>query len=302
MRALHFFNISVPTYRLWSLQSLTECFESLIQSCNRIFPNQLSLPQVRLLKQLLLDQKFQCWPVSSIALYALRENILPLSLNTWYKYVHKLGINRPRPVSRRKKSNVSIRAQHPHQIWHADITVFTTVDQVKHYIYCVVDNYSRKILSCIAHPSVKAELRHETVADALKKVNELNSPITLITDGGPENNLKSFLGNLSHPVELRKALVDVHYSNSLIEAHNKILKYNYLYRMDIHDGTHLNIVLLKIVDDFNNRPHISLDGLTPNEAEQNIQLDRTKLSNHIQQATLERKIYNQLHRCSHCKE
>jgi hypothetical protein len=93
-------------------------------------------------------------------------------------------------------------------------------------------------------------------------------------------------------VEHRKALVDVHYSNSLIEAHNKILKYTYLYRMAIPDGDQLGIILPKIVDDFNNRPHISLGGLTPNEAEKNIMLDEIVLSNYKRQAALERKIYN----------
>jgi len=302
MRALRFFNISVATFRQWSLQSYTQCFESLTNSCNRIFPAQLSRPQVTLLKELLLDPRFQFWPVSSIALYALRENILPLSLNTWYKYVHKLGINRPRSISRRKKSNTGIRAQHPHQIWHADITIFTTPDQIKHYIYCIVDNYSRKILSCVAHSSVRAEFRRDTILKALKNMNDVKSDITLITDGGPENNLKLLFDGLSQPIEHKKALVDIHYSNSLIEAHNKILKYNYLYRMDVRDGDQLIKALLTIVDNFNNRPPISLDGLTPNEAEQNTVLDRMKLSNNIKQSTLERKIYNQLHRCKHCSE
>ncbi len=302
MRTLRFFDLSVSAFRLWSFQSATECFESLTRSCNRIFPNQLSLPQVTLLKGLLLDPKFQYWPVSSIALHALRENILALSLNTWYKYVHKLGIHRPCSLSRRKKNSVGVRADHPHQLWHADITVFTTADQIKHYIYCVVDNYSRKILTCAAYPSVKVEFRRSTIEDALNKINGLNSFITLITDGGPENDLQSFLDELSQPVAHRKALIEVHYSNSLIEAHNKILKYNYLYRMIVADGDQLNSALPKIVEDFNNRPHISLRGLTPNEAEQNITLDHAKLSNYKQQAALVRKIYNKLNRCKHCTE
>ena len=87
----------------------------------------------------------------------------------------------------------------------------------------------------------------------------------LLTDGGPENapavtGLTPLLrGRLVH----HTALVDVLYSNSLIEAHNKILKYNYLYKMTIPDGAALQKVIPGIIDDFNNRPHISLDGLTP---------------------------------------
>lgn len=150
--------------------------------------------------------------------------------------------------------------------------------------------------------SVKAEFRRASIVDALKKVKGVGSSIALITDGGPENNLKSFLRGLPYPLEHRKALVDVDYSNSLIEAHNKIIKYNYLYRMAVRDGAHLQNVLTRIVNDFNNRPHISLHGLTPNEAEQNLTLDKSKLSIYVQQATLDRKAYNRAHHCDQCKD
>ncbi|MFM9840168.1 MAG: hypothetical protein ACKVOQ_18020 [Cyclobacteriaceae bacterium] len=134
-RSLKFFDISVQTFRQWSLQSMTSCFKSAIGFCNRIYPNQLSRTEVLKIKEMLTDAQFQYWPISSIAYYALRNNILPLSLNTWYKYANKLGIVRSRPHSRRKKSNESVRATAPNQIWHADITVFIAADKIKYYIY-----------------------------------------------------------------------------------------------------------------------------------------------------------------------
>lgn len=68
--------------------------------------------------------------------------------------------------------------------------------------------------------------------------------ITFVTDGGPENNLTTGSGQT---IEHKIALVDVHYSNSMIEAHNKIVKYNYLFRMDIPDGKHLRKIFSWIV-------------------------------------------------------
>lgn len=301
-RTLRLFNISVPTFRNWSLQSFTDCFESLTRNCNRVFPNQLSRPEVLKLKGLLSDAQYQFWPVSSNALHALRNNTLPLSLNTWYKYVNKFGLSRPRPASRRKKNAFSVRAQRPHEIWHADITAFVTADHVKHYIYLVVDNFSRKILSWKIADSVKAEFRRSTIEEALGKVNNGPQNITLITDGGPENKIKAFQDSIDYPIQQKIALVDVHYSNSLIEAHNKLIKYNYLYRMDIPDEHQLLKIFPAVVDDFNNRPHVSLDGLTPNEAEQNHALDRNRLRIYVQNATQERKKYNQIHRCTHCND
>jgi putative transposase len=96
---------------------------------------------------------------------------------------------------------------------------------VKHYIYLIVDNFSRKILAWKIAGTVKAEIRRETLLEALLKENVTCPPVLLITDGGPENNLKVFLEELQPPMEHRRALVDVHYSNSIIEACNKVVKY-----------------------------------------------------------------------------
>ena len=300
-KSLRFFNLSVSTFRQWSIQSFTDCFHSLTHTCNRVYPTQLSRPQVEMLRKSLLDPAFQYWPISSIALHMLRNNILALSLNTWYKYAHKLGIIRPRPGSRRKKNAISVRALRPHQLWHADITSFVTADHVRHFIYLVADNFSRKILSWKVANIVKAAFRQDSIRQALENAARQDHRVTIITDGGPENDLHSLLNDLSCPVDHKKALVDVQYSNSLIEAHNKIIKYNYLYRMDIRNGDHLQKALAQIIDDFNARPHISLGGLTPNEAEQGLCLDRPLLSRNIRQATLERRNYNRLHQCGHCK-
>lgn len=117
-----------------------------------------------------------------------------------------------------------------------------------------------------------------------------------------ENNMETFLSSLSRPVNRKIALVDVHYSNSLIEAHNKIIKYNYLYRMDIPHGEHLRKIFPSIVENFNNRPHVSLAGLTPNEAEQNLSLNKEQLRIYTAKAAREREMYNRINQCSHCKD
>lgn len=299
-RVLKFFDVSVQTFRQWSLQSMTACFQSSLGFCNRIYPNQLARPEVLKIKEMLTNTQFQYWPISSIAYYALRNNILPLSLNTWYKYANKLGIVRSRPHSRRMKSNESVRATAPNQIWHADITVFITADKIKHYIYLVVDNFSRKILSWKVTDSVSAVTRQKTLLDALQKENVSDPAVLLITDGGPENNLKVFLEEMQLPMEHRRALIDVRYSNSIVEASNKTLKYNYLYKKEIENGEQLIEWMEWSVDDFHNRPHISHQGLTPNEKQENILLDRALLAQNIKQATSERKMLNKIQRCGHC--
>jgi putative transposase len=134
-RALSFFNISVSTFKQWSLQSMTACFQYSLGFCNRIYHNRLTRVEVLKIKEMLTSPFFQYWPISSIAYHALRNTILSLSLNTWYKYPNKLGIVRTRPYLRKKKNNESIRATRPNQIWHADITVFITAPSEALYLF-----------------------------------------------------------------------------------------------------------------------------------------------------------------------
>jgi len=108
--ALQVFNISVPTYRQWGLETFTSCFHSMVNRCNRIYPTQLSGPEIDKLKEKILSSQFQYWPISSIAFDSLRNGTLPLSLNTWYKYAKRLWISRPRSEDRRKKRVEGIRA------------------------------------------------------------------------------------------------------------------------------------------------------------------------------------------------
>ncbi len=70
----------------------------------------------------------------------------------------------------------------------------------------------------------------------------------------------------SDGISLRKLIAqkDIAFSNSVIEAQNKLIKYRYLFKQDFLDIHGLRKGLEWIVFDYNhNRPHISLEGLTP---------------------------------------
>src|SRR5690606_11423922 len=71
--------------------------------------------------------------------------------------------------------------------WHADVTAFLTTDKVKQYIYVVIDNFSRKILSWLTADSVSAGLRKTTIEEALENLNAHHHLEIQLTDGGPEN-------------------------------------------------------------------------------------------------------------------
>src|SRR5579859_5952146 len=109
----------------------------------------------------------------------LRNGTLPLALNTWYKYAKRLSLTRLKTDGRRKKHVEGIRAISPNQIWHADITRFVTSDNQIHYIYLVVDNFSRKILSWFVADKVSALIRRNTIGEALKTFEGGEEPIVL---------------------------------------------------------------------------------------------------------------------------
>ncbi|HYC85247.1 MAG TPA: hypothetical protein VEB86_08500 [Chryseosolibacter sp.] len=56
-----------------------------------------------------------------------------------------------------------------------------------------------------------------------------------------------------------------------------------------------------MIEDYNNRPHISLDGLTPNEACKNELINKQERHLYIQQAKEKRKKLNEVERCNHCR-
>ena len=53
------------------------------------------------------------------------------------------------------------------------------------------------------------------------------------------------------------------FSNSMIEAANKQLKYRFLYHQKINDFSKLDEYIEKAILDFNHRPRAVLHGLTP---------------------------------------
>jgi putative transposase len=144
------------------------------------------------MKDILTDQRFRYWPVNSIAYYALRNNIVNASLATWYNYIHNLGWERPKP-SKKFKYGIGIRANRPHQVWHANITKVKCLNGMKYYIYLLMDNYSRFILNYQVSEKVSAKIRMESIQQAYETYIEIpGEDVRLIFDGGIENNKKPY--------------------------------------------------------------------------------------------------------------
>lgn len=263
-------NISSSVFYFWKNQVFNKCLTSPLQLCRRVYPNQLTEGEAQKIKEMLTDQEFKYWPINSIAYYALRKNLVNASLATWYNYAKQLGINRRR-FSKKSRYGKGIRASAPHQIWHADITVVKCLNGMKYYVYLLMDNFSRYILNWQVSDKVSAKIKMDSIRQAYDQyIKGTELDVKLIVDGGVENNNGEVDALLnSEGVSIRKLIAgkDIRFSNSLVEAQNKIIKYHYLFKKSYSNGEDLKKLLEWNIDDYQHkRPHHSLKGLIPIEA------------------------------------
>lgn len=267
---LRILNLSTSTFHHWKNQVQYPCKTSDLQLCRRIYPNQLTERETFKLKYLSTDLAFKYWPISSIAHYARRNNILHISLATWYNYIHKLGIKRP-TIPRRSRHKIGIRADRPHQIWHADITIVKCLNGLKYYVYLLMDNYSRFILNYQVSTKISAKIRLDSIRNAHSEyIKNPTEETMLLVDGGSENNnhiVDEYTNYDSTNLQKLIAGKDIHFSNSMVEAQNKLIKYYYLLKHPFRNLDELITLLDWTIKDYNcRRPHHSLGGLTPFEA------------------------------------
>lgn len=267
-QVLKCFSLSETTYNLWVLGMYSDCGHSAIDWCLSRQPHQLTKDEIETMEGLMKDTQFEHWPISSLAHYARRNDLLHVSPSTWYKYARILGIRRQKPKFRKKKNTPGIKAIKPNQVWHADVTQFK-IGTIKYYIYLLVDNYSRKVLSYKVSTELSGKSRLETIKAAYdNEFGSFQDDVMLLVDGGSENHneiVNTYIGGLQKLCKLR-ALHDINFGNTQIEAHNKILKQGWLYRKPITEFETLKEELEKFVHEFNEiRPHHSIGGMTPSE-------------------------------------
>lgn len=121
-----------------------------------------------------------------------------------------------------------------------------------------------------------------------------------MTDDGSENfGMVQNLINESENPRLQHIIAqrDVEFSNSMIEAANKNLKYRFLYHKHIAGYNELCKYVQQAVDDYNNRPHHALSGLTPLEVLNGKTIDKGSLHKEMMVAKAERIAKNKNEMC-----
>lgn len=244
--------------------------------------------EVAVIKSYCADARWLHWPLSSIYHQLIRDKAAAFTISTFYKYVSLLKLQRVKADHCRKNHHTGIRAEKPLQILHADATIIRTLDNAKNYLYLVQDNYSRAILVHQATQDCKAQYVFENLRNIKEQYLKPGGVDhgQLITDDGSENHgMVKLITNTKEPpfIEHLVAQLDIEFSNSMIEAAHKQLKYRFLYHYPIADYKALLKFIQQAIDDYNNRPHHALNGLTPKEVLHGKQYD--KAGYHQQMAT-----------------
>jgi len=294
--------LQLTQQQYWQLRQKIRCSKSLFSLCTPKHPAQLLRKEVNAIKNYCEDTRYIHWPLASIYHQIIRDGAARLHISTFYKYVGLLQLKRILPNHRRKNHSSGIRAAAPLQLLHADVTVFRTIDNIKAYIFLVQDNFSRAILQYAVRPDCKAATMMELVSNVHSQYLQpaATNLCQLMTDDGSENfgPVKDFLllaesPTLQHIVAQR----DVEFSNSMIEAANKNLKYRFLYYKHITDFNSLCQYLPQAIEDFNNRPHDVLSGLTPLEVLSGKTIDKTSSDSQMQTAKEVRIAENKQQKC-----
>jgi hypothetical protein len=284
------------------LRNKVACQLSMLPFCRAKHSGQLLSKEVDIIKKYCAEERFIHWPLASVFHQIIRDKAAFFSLHTFYKYTSLLNIRRPFANHRRKNHTRGIRTERPLQIFHADSTIFRTADGQKNYIHLIQDNHSRAILGFKVSRECSAKNMFEIlseVADKYLKPSDRQSCI-LLTDDGSENagEVTSFIARSENPT-IRHLIAqrDISFSNSMIEAANKQLKYRFLYHKQIYDFFALLNYIVEAIEDYNNRPHDVLNGLTPLEVLDGMRFDPKPYRQQIAAAKVTRTTQNKKTRC-----
>ncbi|HET8735123.1 MAG TPA: hypothetical protein VFM69_00860, partial [Pricia sp.] len=191
--------------------------------------------------------------------------------STFYKYLKVLGISKKNKF--KPKAKTGIQAVRPNEFLHVDTTFWKLPTGEKTATVFVSDNFSRHILgncSALSHGFRNVKLALQQSVETIRQYCPEQIKTHLIVDGGGENNaleIENFVETAKNP-ELIKwiAQKDIAYSNSPVEAVNKIFK-RYLRHFQPQDFQSFQKCVDFFIGDYTKkRPHGSINGLTPFEA------------------------------------
>ena len=157
--------------------------------------------------------------------------------------------------------------QAPHQLWVSDITYIKTAAGFA-YLYLITDAYSRKIVGWHLSETMEAQNALEALYMALSQLPASTKEIIHHSDRGIQYCSSKYVSCLQkHGIKISMTEHSDPCENAIAERVNGILKTEWLYDMTLKNCNDASNALKEIIDIYNTeRPHSSIDMLTPNQA------------------------------------
>jgi transposase InsO family protein len=299
--ACKLFQISENQFYAWKRK--IHCALSPLNLCLKQGSFIISSSELKAVKTFVQELQYKNYPLVAVYYEMMRKAKAFMSLTTFYKYAKYFdGANNRRRFKPKQKTG--IRASKPKEIIHADVCVYRPQDYTKTFIYFIADNFSRMILGWKIATEYKSSVMLENLRTVYSKyLLEKENPLSvLMVDDGIENKglVTDAIENNEIKINRLVAQKDIVFSNSMIEAVNKRMKYDFLFRTELLDFEQTSRYLETAVEQYNNRPHSALFGLTPKEVFNGAKPDKNLFKEQKKQAKLLRKEENKTLSCPNC--
>lgn len=263
--ALRVVGMSAARYHAWRRVD-PACLPDDRSSCPKAKPTQLSAKEIRVMHGMVADEKLRHMPMGVLALYAQRIKKVFASPTTWQRMARDRGWLRSRRRVHPERPTTGLRATAPNQYWHIDVTIVRLLDNSRVYLQAIIDNYSRRILSWRATPTLDPGATSDLLAEAALSL-PADATATVVSDSGVEN-VNRKVDALCSRGQLKRVLaqVEVSFSNSMIEAWWRSLKHQWLFlhRLDSLEAVR-RLVTFYVGQHNAVMPHSAFRGQTPNE-------------------------------------
>ena len=182
------------------------------------------------------------------------------------------------------------------------MTIFKTADNTKHYIHFLIDHYSKMILGYRIEKRASAIAIKSLIQNAC--LEHQPTALQFLTDGGSENintTVSNFIDSPDIPIEHLIAQKDVVFSNSMIEAINKIIKHQFLHHREINNRNQLIYVMKETISVYNTiRPQMGLGGNTPEETFSGLSINISRYTHSFKEEKQLRLTQNKKNTCKVC--
>lgn len=299
-----FYGVSYDWY--YQQKNKFECKLSKIKRCFRQYPNQLTIKEVQTIEDVLLNPNNAYKTKTTIYYDTIFNDLITCAYSTFMKYSRMIA-----PKDKRRKSIIltkSYKAEYVFEALHVDVTHVPTLHDGVQKVAFVKDNKSLALLNyATTDNKADSEFIRDLLNDTFDKYNlfDFARPISVVSDGGPENRGKviEWIDSIEAPlvvIKITASTPDFPFSNNMAESTHKIYKSEFLKGEVQIDKVKHEEQLALFMEYYNNKRYpIEHFGLTCMQVMKGAVPNRRMYSDKIQKAKADRVVQNQ--NFNHCQ-